>query len=57
MRGFAAQMRRRLPRLETALVVGLALLVVIKGFGAAAGVFSGVGQMIRDLWSVLVAWS
>ena len=55
MRGFAAQMRRRLPRAETALVVGLALLVVIKGFGAAAGVFSGVGRMFHDLWSLVVA--
>ena len=41
--------RRGLSRLETALIVALALLVVIKGFGAVAGVFSGLGQMIADL--------
>lgn len=49
MRGFKTGSRWRLSRLETALVVALALLVVIKGFGALAGVFSGLGQMIGDL--------
>jgi hypothetical protein len=34
---------------ETALVVGLAVLVVIKGGAAASGVLSGIGRMVIDL--------
>lgn len=40
-------------RAETALIVALATLVVIKGFGAFAGVLSGLGEMIRALLRLL----
>ena len=42
--------KRRLAEVgETALVVGLAVLVVIKGGAAASGVLSGIGRMVIDL--------
>ncbi|WP_156389449.1 hypothetical protein [Brevundimonas sp. Root1423] len=38
---------------ETSLIVGLAALVVIKGGGAVAGVFLGIGQMMAAVVSAL----
>jgi hypothetical protein len=39
---------------ETALIVGLAGLVIIKGGGAVGGVFSGLGQMMAAVASVVM---
>lgn len=38
---------------ETALIVGLAALVVIKGGGAVGGIFLGLGQMMAAVVSAL----
>lgn len=40
---------------ETALIIALATLVAIKGFGAFAGVLSGLGGMIRALLRLLAS--
>lgn len=39
---------------ETAVIVGLAALVVIKGGGAVGGVFLGLGQMMAAVVSAVI---
>lgn len=39
---------------ETALIVGLAALVLIKGGGAVGGVFLGLGQMMAAVVSAML---
>lgn len=51
--GQAQNRIRQREKVETALIVGLALLVAIKGFGALSGVIAGLGGMVRDLLALL----
>lgn len=39
---------------ETAMIVGLAALVIIKGGGAVGGIFLGLGQMMAAVVSALM---
>lgn len=53
--GQAQNRVRRREKVETALIVGLASLVAIKGFGALSGVLAGLGGMVRDLLALLTS--
>lgn len=50
----SARKAARASTVETAMIVGLAALVVIKGGGVVGGIFLGLGQMMAAVVSVIV---